>query len=134
MNVATRHIEGMTKIPASAGATPTRSIVIPLLPADGSWVIRGVVQAVRADGQYGPVTFFPQFTGGCVRGIATLNNTGKVPTQPLDGGEEKLFHPAGISLTGAKDEGLQIEIALTGVPGVAICWAWALEVFALETP
>ena len=62
MNVAKRHIEGATKILGHAGATPTRAIAIPLLPAQGSWVITGTVQAVRADGVHltcEPATVLP---------------------------------------------------------------------------
>lgn len=131
MNVAKMHIEGVTKIPAAAGATPTRSIVMPLLPAQGSWAITGTVQAVRADGQFGPVTFFPQFTGGCVDGNAVVNASA-VPTLPVDGGGDQRFAPGGISLV-ASDEGRQLEIALTGEAGVAIVWAWALDVLLLTT-
>jgi hypothetical protein len=131
MNVTKRHIEGATTILAAAGATATRSIVIPLLPTQGSWAITGTVQAVRADGLYGPVTFFPQFTGGCVRGIATLNS-GAIPTLPVDGGGDQHFAPGGLTLVGS-DQGLQLEIALTGEANVAIVWAWALDVFLLAT-
>jgi hypothetical protein len=133
MNVATRHVEGATTILATAGTTATRSIVIPLLPRQGSWVITGTVQALRADGLQGPVTFFPQFTGGCVKGVATLNSAGVIPTQPVDGGVAQHFRPGGLSLVGS-DQGLQLEIALTGVAGVAICWAWHLVVSTLATP
>jgi hypothetical protein len=133
MNVAKRHIEGATKILGHAGATPTRAIAIPLLPAHGSWVITGTVQAVRADGVPGAVTFFPTFTGVCDRGLATLNNTDAVPTEPGDGGLEQGFHPGGLSVVGADASGLQIEIALTGVAGVAISWAWELEVMLFAT-
>jgi hypothetical protein len=131
MNVAKMHFEGATTIPAAAGATATRSIVIPLLPAHGSWAITGIVQAVRADGQLGPVTFFPQFTGGCVDGNAILNAS-TVPTLPGDGGADQRFEPGGISLVGS-DQGLQLEIALTGEANVAIVWAWALDVLLLAT-
>ena len=131
MTVAKLHIEGSTKILAPAGATATRSIVIPLLPAQGSWAITGTVQAVRADGQFGPVTFFPQFTGGCVKGNAIMNASA-IPTLPADGGEEQRFAPGGLTLVGS-DQGLQLEIALTGVGGVAILWAWDLVVTTLAT-
>ena len=134
MNVAKRHLEGATTIVGYVGATPTRSIVIPLLPPQGSWVITGVVQAVRADGLFGPVTFFPQFTGRCVKGVATLNSTGEIPTEPVDGGDAQRFQPGGLSLVGADGHGLQLEIALTGVADVAICWAWALDVLLFATP
>lgn len=132
MNVAKRHIEGATTIPAAAGATATRSIMIPLLPTRGSWVITGTVQALRADAAFPPVTFFPQLTGMCVDGITTLNSTGAIPTQPIDGGEAQRFEPGGLTLVGS-DQGLQLEIALTGVAGVAIVWAWDLEVSILAT-
>lgn len=132
MTVAKLHIEGSTKILAPAGATATRSIVIPLLPAQGSWAITGTVQAVRADGQFGPVTFFPQFTGGCVKGNAIMN-AGAIPTLPADGGEDQRFAPGGLTLLGAEGQGLQLEIALTGEANVAIVWAWALDVLLLAT-
>jgi hypothetical protein len=132
MNVTKRHIEGATTIPATAGATATRSIVIPLLPARGAWVITGTVQALCADAAFPPVTFFPQFTGRCVDGIATLNSTGAIPTQPVDGGEDQGFQPGGLALVGS-DRGLQLEIALTGVAGVAVIWAWDLDVSILAT-
>ncbi len=102
MNVAKRHIEGMTTIPAAAGATATRSIMIPLLPANGSWVITGTVQALRADATLPPVTFFPRFTGMCVNGIAALNSTGEIPTEPVDGGEDQRFEPSGLALAGGR--------------------------------
>jgi hypothetical protein len=89
------------------------------------------VQAVRADGQFGPVTFFPQFTGGCVNGTAIMN-AGAIPTLPADGGEEQRFEPGGLTLVGS-DQGLQLEIALTGEANVAIVWAWALDVLLLAT-
>lgn len=132
MNVAKRHIEGATTIPAAAGATATRSIVIPLLPENGAWVITGTVQALRADAALPPVTFFPQFTGRCIKGVATLNSTGEIPTQPVDGGEDQRFQPGGLAVAGS-DQGLQLEIALTGLPNVAIVWAWALDVSTLAT-
>ncbi len=132
MNVATRHIEGVTKIPAAAGATATRSIVIPLLPANGAWVITGTVQALRADAAFPPVTFFPRFTGRCVNGVATLNSTGEIPTEPVDGGEDQRFEPGGLAVAGS-DQGLQLEIALTGVAGADVIWAWALDVSILAT-
>ena len=132
MNVATRHIEGVTKIPAAAGATATRSIVIPLLPTQGSWVITGTVQALRADAGLPPVTFFPRFTGRCVNGVATLNSTGEIPTEPVDGGEDQRFEPGGLAVAGS-DQGLQLEIALTGVAGADVIWAWALDVSILAT-
>jgi hypothetical protein len=136
MNIAKRHIEGSTTIVGSADSSPKSAIVIPLLPPQGSWVITGVVQAVRADGRYGPVTFFPRITGGCVDGLATLNSTGQMPTEPVDGGLALGFEPGGLTLVGADARGLQIEIALTGVaePSVAICWAWDLEVLVFATP
>jgi hypothetical protein len=140
MNVAKRHIEGSTTIGAAAGGSPTRAIMIPLLPSQGSWVITGVVQAVRADGKYGPVTFFPRITGTCSDGLAIANSTGQMPSEPVDGGLAQGFEPGGLSLAGADAQGLQIEIALTGVasvagaPGVAICWAWDLEVLLVSTP
>lgn len=133
MNVAKRHIEGTIKIPASAGGTPTRAIVIPLLPEQGSWVITGSVQALRTDASFGLVTFFPQFTGGCVNGIAIANSTGVIPTQPIDGGTDQHFRPAGLSLLGS-DQGLQLEIALTGEASTAVLWAWDLDVCILVTP
>ena len=132
MSVTKRHIEGVTTIPAAAGATATRSIVIPLLPANGSWVITGTVQALRADTTFPPMTFFPQFTGMCVNGVATLNSTGEIPTQPVDGGGDQRFEPGGLAVAGS-DQGLQLEIALTGVAGVAVIWAWALDVSILAT-
>lgn len=132
MNVATRHIEGATTILAAAGATATRAIVIPLLPRQGSWVITGTIQALRADAAFPPVTFFPQFTGSCFNGVATLNSGGEIPTQPADGGGDQRFEPGGLSLVGS-DLGLQLEIALTGEAGVAIVWAWALDVSILAT-
>jgi hypothetical protein len=134
MNVAKKHIEGATKILATAGATATRSIVIPLLPAQGSWVITGTVQAVRADLLHGPVTYFPQFTGSCANGVATSNNTGTIPAQPADRGSAQSFQPGGLSLVGADGHGLQIEIALTGEVDVAVCWSWALDVTTVELP
>ena len=132
MNVAKRHIEGATTIPAAAGATATRSIVIPLLPARGSWVITGTVQALRADAAFPPVTFFPQFTGMCVDGVATLNSTGAIPTQPVDGGDDQRFEPGGLTLVGS-GQGVQLEITLTGVAGVAVIWVWDLDVTILAT-
>ena len=132
MNVMKRHIEGATTIPAAAGATATRSIVIPLLPANGAWVITGTVQALRADATFPPVTFFPRFTGMCVNGVATLNSTGEIPTEPVDGGEGQRFEPGGLAVAGS-DQGLQLEVALTGVAGVAVIWAWALDITMVAT-
>lgn len=134
MNVSKRHIEGSTQILGPASATPTSSIVIPLLPPQGSWVITGIVQGMRADGLHGPVTFFPRFTGSCAKGVATPNNTGKIPTQPVDGGGGQGFQPGGLSLVGADERGPQMEIALTGVAGVAIFWAWELDVVVMSLP
>ena len=137
MNISKRHIEGSTMIGGAAGGAPTSTIVIPLLPPQGSWVITGVVQAVRADGRYGPVTFFPRVTGTCSDGFAIVNSTGQMPTEPVDGGLAQGFAPGGLSLVGADAQGLQVEVALTGVvgtPGVAICWAWDLEVLIVATP
>ncbi|MEP7126319.1 MAG: hypothetical protein ABJE95_35635 [Byssovorax sp.] len=140
MNVAKRHIEGSTTIGGAAGGSPTRAIMIPLLPSQGAWVVTGVVQAVRADGQYGPVTFFPRITGTCSGGVAIANSTGPMPTEPVDGGLAQGFEPGGLSLAGAGAQGLQLEIELTGVasvvgaPGVAICWSWDLEVLLVATP
>ncbi len=137
MNISKRHIEGSTTIAGSAGSSPKSAIVIPLLPKQGSWVITGVVQAVRADGRCDPVTFFPRITGGCIDGLATANSTGQMPTEPVDGGLAQGFAPGGLSLVGADAQGLQLEIALTGVagaPSAAICWAWDLDVLVFETP
>jgi hypothetical protein len=143
MNVAKRHIEGSMTIGGAAGGSPTRAIMIPLLPSQGAWVVTGVVQAVRADGRDGPVTFFPRITGTCSDGLAIPNSTGQMPTEPVDGGLAQGFAPGGLSLVGADAQGLQIEIALTGVagvasvagvPSVAICWAWDLEVLIVATP
>jgi hypothetical protein len=137
MNVAMRQIQGSVALSAAAGATATRAITIPLLPSQGSWVITGVVQAVRADGLHGPVTFFPRITGTCANGLAALNSTGAIPTEPVDGGLLQGFEPGGLSLLGVNARGLQIEIALTGVagvPGAAICWAWQLDVLTIATP
>jgi hypothetical protein len=121
-------------IGGAAGGSPTRAIMLPRLPAQGSWVVTGVVQAVRADGKYGPVTFFPRVTGTCSDGLAIANSTGQMPTEPVDGGLAQGFEPVGLSLVGADAQGLQIEVALTGVGGVAICWAWDLEVLVVATP
>ena len=134
MNVTTRHIEGMTAIPGAAGATPMSAIAIPLLPTQGSWVITGTVQAVSADGLHGPVVFFPRFTGICAGGLAIPNSTGAVATEPEDGGEAQSFAPARLSLVSAEDQGVHIAIALTGMAGVAIYWAWALDITSLATP
>ena len=134
MNVANRHIEGSTQILGPESGTPTRSIVIPLLPLHGSWVITGIIQAMRADGSHGPVTFFPRFTGSCANGIATCNHTGKIATQPVDGGGAQGCQPGGLSLVGADERGCQMEIALTGVADVAFFWAWQLDITMFTTP
>ena len=134
MNVSKRHIEGSTEILGAAGATPTRCIAIPLLPPQGSWVITGCVQAVRADATLGPVTFFPRFTGRCANSLVSVNSTGAIPTQPVDGGVGQNFQPGGLSLVGIDDQGLQLEIELTGVAGVDIFWSWELDVTTLTTP
>ena len=134
MHISKRHIEGSTQILSSASGAPTRSIVLPLLPSQGSWVITGIIQAMRVDGLNGPVTFFPRFTGSCTNGIATANHTGKIATQPVDGGGAQGCQPGGLSLVGAEERGSQLEIALTGVEGVAFYWAWQLDVTTFTTP
>jgi hypothetical protein len=134
MKLTKRHIEGVTKIVAAAGAIATRAIVIPLLPPKGTWVVTGTVQAMSADGLLPPVTYFPQFTGSCANGVATANNTGAVPAQPADRGDDQAFKPGGIALVGADGHSLQIEIALTGVTGVAVYWSWALDITTFEMP
>jgi hypothetical protein len=134
MNVAKMHIEGSMTIGGTAGSSPTRAILIPLLPSQGAWFVTGVVVAARADGRYGPVTFFPRVTGACSDGLAISNSTGQMPSEPVDGGLAQGFAPGGLSLVGADAQGLQVEIALTGVAGVAVCWAWDLDVFLVATP
>lgn len=136
MNISNLHIEGSTEIAGSAGSAPISAIAIPLLPPKGSWVITGVVQAVRSDGQSGPVTYYPRVSGRCANGIATSNTLSQMPTEPEDGGLAQDFDPGGLALMG-DGQGLQLEIALMGVasgPSVAICWAWALDVLILATP
>ena len=134
MNVTTRHIEGSTAIAGSAGGIPTSSIAIPLLPGQGSWAVTGVIQAVRADGKHGAVTFFPRIGGSCFNGLATSNTTEMMPIEPVDEGAAQGFQPGGVSLVGAKGQGRQVEIALEGVAGVAVCWAWSLDVLTFATP
>jgi hypothetical protein len=137
MIVSKRQIEGSVTLPVAAGPNPTSAIVIPLLPQQGSWVVTGIVQAVRADGLLAPVTYFPRITGSCANGIATVNANGNMPTEPVDGGRLQGFEPGGLSLVGTLGRGLQVEIALTGLaglPGAAICWAWALDVLTVATP
>ena len=134
MNGTKMHIEGSITIGGATSGSPTRAIMIPLLPSQGAWVITGTVVAARADGRYGPVTFFPRVTGACSDGLAIANSKGQMPTEPLDGGLAQGFQPGGLSLVGADAEGLQVEIALTGVAGVAVCWAWDLDVLLVATP
>jgi hypothetical protein len=137
MNVSKLHIQGSTETLGTSGNLPTSAIAIPLLPSQGSWVITGVIQAVRADGLKGPVTFFPRIAGSCVNGVATMNTTGMMPIEPTDDGAAQGFQPGGPSLVGANGQGLQVEIALQGVaasPGLGICWVWDLDVLIFATP
>jgi len=81
-----------------------------------------------------PRDVLPARHGTCSDGLAIANSKGQMTTEPLDGGLAQGFQPGGLSLVGADAEGLQIEIALTGVAGVAVCWAWDLDVLLVATP
>ena len=134
MNVKTIPITGAIQILGPEGSTPVRAIVLPLLSPQGAWVVTGTIQAVRGDDLEGAVTFFPRFAGTCAKGLATLNNTGELQTEPVDGGKDQGFHPKGPALVGADQEGIQVEIALTGEEAVPIFWAWDLKVTIFATP
>lgn len=137
MIVTKKQVEGSVELSAAAGLTPTRAIVIPLVPLLGAWVITGTITAMRADGVAGPVTLFPRVTGSCINGVAIANSTATMAIEPVDGGVGQSFAPGGISWIISNVRGRQVEIALTGVtpgPGVAICWAWDLSVLMIETP
>jgi len=112
----------------TAGNTPTRAIVIPLLPMDGAFSVSGTILAVDDATPRSSVEFYPRFGGNVVAGNATENDNAGPATQPQDGGTAQAWAPAGLKTS---IKGRQLEIILTGIDGKTIAWAWALEVVTI---
>jgi hypothetical protein len=134
MNVQKIPVHGGSQ---TVGATPTRAIVMPLLPVDGAFSISGAIAAVddastRSSVVFYPaVLFYPHFDGNVVAGKATENDTGALAEQPQDGSTAQGGAPGTpkLSITGR-----QVEILLTGLDGMTINWAWALEIILFSLP
>ena len=125
-NVETRHFEGTFAV---AGANKKPAIVVPLLPKDGAWTITGQVVAVDEANPRHSVTFFPRFTGVCASGVVTENNTGPIAMQPKDGGKAQAWEPGGLFpiITGSR-----LEVAVGGIEGKTLLWAWSLDLVVVS--
>jgi hypothetical protein len=134
MNVQKIPVHGATQ---TVGATPMRAIAMPILPVDGAFSISGAIAAVddastRSSVVFYPaVLFYPHFDGNVVAGKATENDTGALAEQPQDGSAAQGGAPGApkLSITGR-----QVEILLTGLDGMTINWAWALEIILFSLP
>jgi hypothetical protein len=128
MNVQKIPVRGTSQ---TAGNTPKRAIVVPLLPMDGAFSISGTILAVDDSATRFSVEFYPRFGGSVVAGKVTENDTGAPTAQPQDGGTGQGWAPGAPKTT---ITGRQLEVTLTGIDGKTIDWAWDLEVILFSLP
>ena len=134
MSIQTRHLRGSA---STSDASPTPLFTLPALPASGSFMLTGSVNARAVTGGR-RTTFYPVNSGRIMAGVITQTagsaQASPCRTSPADGGIVQSFAPLGCSslstglgLTAALDvTGNMAALMVAGLAEVAITWSWDL--------
>jgi hypothetical protein len=123
-----RNVQGQTTIPANPAAAA--SIVLPLLPLNGSWSVKGRISANTGDGTASAQSWEINISGGVAAG--TSNSTAAVGSPLLTpAAPANSLANAAIAVVGVGAAGRQIEVTFANggaASGTVTFWSWNLTV------